>query len=171
MKFLSLIFLLTQFSLYHCEEEPEEKQICDEQCEQMIKQRNENNKKFNDTLKQTLKEMNLENATKLTIEQFRTVFMKLFSLGKSETNYKEEDDKEFRNHIFNNLVPEGSDGIEVDNIFKCFEPKVIIRSLKKVELSLGKYNKIEFFSENIRKTLKDMEEEKKQKKEEKNSDL
>ena len=171
MKFLHSIFFFILISLYHCDEEIEEKQICDEQCEQMINQRNENNKKFNETLKQTLKEMKLENATKLTIDEFRTVFMKLFSLGKSETNYKEEDDKEFRNHIFNNLVPEGSDGIEVENIFKCFEPKVIIRSLKNVELSLGKHNKIEFLSENIRKALKDMEEEKKQKKEEKNSDL
>ena len=170
MKFIYLIFFLTLFSLYYCEEQ-NDNPICDEQCEQMVKQREENNQKFNETLKHILKEMKLENATELTIEEFRNVFMELFKLGKSETNYKEEDDNEFRNHIFNHLVPEGSDRIEVDKIFKCFEPRVIIRGLKQVELSLGKHDKIEFLSENIRKALKDMEEEKKPKQEEKNSDL
>ena len=170
MKFIYFIFFCILFSLYQCEEE-NENSICDEQCEQMIKQRNENNQKFNETLRQILKEMKLENATKLTIDEFRKVFMELFKLGKSHTNYKEEDDGEFKNHIFNHLVPEGSDGIEVDKIIQCFEPKVIISSLKQIELSLGKYDKIEFLSENIRKALKDMEEEKKPKNEEKNSDL
>ena len=133
----------------------------------MVQLRNQNNKIFNETLKQTLKEMNLDNVTKITIEQFKEVFMKLLNLGKSETNYKEEDDKEYRNQIFNNLVPKDSDGIEIDNIFKLFEPKLIVTGLKKIELSLGKYNKIEEMSENIRKELKNMEDEKNNKKEEK----
>ena len=133
----------------------------------MVQLRNENNKIFNETLKQTLKEMKLENSTKITIEQFKIVFMKLLNLGKKETNYKEEDDKEYRNQIFNNLVPKDSDGIDVDNIFKLFEPKLIVTGLKKIELSLGKYNKIEEMSENIRKELKNMEDEKNNKKEEK----
>ena len=49
----------------------------------------ENNKKFNETLLQTLKEMNLESATKLTKEQFKAVFMKLFKLGKTENQVEE----------------------------------------------------------------------------------
>ena len=167
MKFLSLLFFFISLSVYLCEEQD---YICDEQCEKFVKLRNENNRKFNETIKQALKEMNLDNAAKISIEQFKIIFMKLFILGKSETNYKEEGDEEFKQQIFNNLVPEGSDGIDVDNIFKCFEPKVILASLKKIELSLGKYNKIGFLSENIRKALNDIENEK-NKKEEKNSDL
>ena len=163
MKFIYLLFLI--LSLSQCEEETNS--TYDEEYIKMIQLRNENNKIFNETLKQTLKEMNLDNTTKLTIEQFKEVFMKLLNLGKSETNYKEEDDKEYRNQIFNNLVPKDSDGIEIDNIFKLFEPKLIVTGLKKIELSLGKYNKIEEMSENIRKELKNMEDEKNNKKEEK----
>ena len=170
MKIIHFLFLILIISLYKCEEQDS---ICDEQCEKMIKLRNENNLKFNETLKQTLKEMNLENATKLTIDQFKTVFMKLYQLGKSSKNYKEEDDEEFRTKIFNNLIPKGADGIDVENIFKCFEPKKILLSLKNIELSLGKFNKIEFMSENIRKVLKDMQEEKNKTEEQKeeNTDL
>ena len=164
MKFIYLLFFIL-ISLSQCEEETNT--TCDEECMKMVQLRNENNKIFNETLKQTLKEMNLDNTTKLTIEQFKEVFMKLLNLGKSETNYKEEDDKEYRNQIFNNLVPKDSDGIDVDNIFKLFEPKLIVTGLKKIELSLGKYNKIEEMSENIRKELKNMEDEKNNKKEEK----
>ena len=164
MKFIYLLFFIL-LSLSQCKEETNT--TCDEECMKMVQLRNENNKIFNETLKQTLKEMNLDNTTKLTIEQFKEVFMKLLNLGKSETNYKEEDDKEYRNQIFNNLVPKDSDGIDVDNIFKLFEPKLIVTGLKKIELSLGKYNKIEEMSENIRKELKNMEDEKNNKKEEK----
>ena len=166
MKIHFILFLILT-SLYHCEDQNPD---CDETCEKMIKQRNENNQKFNETLKQALKEMNLENEKTITIEQFKVVFMKLFKLGKSETNYKEEDDEEYRNKIFNNLAPKNSTGIEVDNIFKLFDPMKILNSLKNIETSLGKYNKIEFLSENLRSALKDIEEEEKRNSE-KNTDL
>ena len=74
MKFLYFVFFFVLISLYHCEEE---NQLCDETCEKMTKLRNKNNQKFNETIKQTLKEMNLENAQKITVDQFKTVFMKL----------------------------------------------------------------------------------------------
>ena len=166
MKF-QFILLLILTSLHHCEEQNPD---CDETCEKMTKQRNQNNQKFNETLKQALKEMNLENEKTITIEQFKVIFMKLFKLGKSETNYKEEDDEEYRNKIFNNLVPKNSTGIEVDNIFKLFDPMKILNSLKNIETSLGKHNKIEFLSENLRNALKDIEEEEKRNSE-KNTDL
>ena len=169
MKFIYLLFLI--LSLSQCEEETNS--TYDEEYIKMIQLRNENNKIFNETLKQTLKEMKLENSTKITIDQFKIVFMKLLNLGKKETNYKEEDDKEYREQLFKNLIPKDSDGIEVDNIFELFEPKVIVKSLKKIELALGKYNKIEMFSDNIKKELKDIEDEKNKQKEEKekNTDL
>ena len=169
MKFIYLLFLI--LSLSQCEEETNS--TYDEEYIKMIQLRNENNKIFNETLKQTLKEMKLENSTKITIEQFKIVFMKLLNLGKKETNYKEEDDKEYREQLFNNLIPKDSDGIEVDNIFALFEPKAIVKSLKKIELALGKYNKIEMFSDGIKKELKDIEDEKNKQKEEKekNTDL
>ena len=169
MKFIYLLFLI--LSLSQCEEETNS--TYDEEYIKMIQLKNENNKIFNETLKQTLKEMKLENSTKITIEQFKIVFMKLLNLGKKETNYKEEDDKEYREQLFKNLIPKDSDGIEVDNIFALFEPKVIVKSLKKIELALGKYNKIEMFSDNIKKELKDIEDEKNKQKEEKekNTDL
>ena len=166
MKF-HFIFFLILTSLYHCEEQNPE---CDETCEKMIKQRNENNKKFNETLKQALKEMNLENEKTITIEQFKVIFMKLFKLGKSETNYKEEDDEEYRTKIFSNLVPKDSKGIEVDNIIQLFEPMKILNSLKGIETSLGKHNKIDIISENLRNALEEIEEEKKRNLE-KNTDL
>ena len=166
MKF-QFILLLILTSLYHCEEQNPD---CDETCEKMTKQRNQNNQKFNETLKQALKEMNLENEKTITIDQFKVIFMKLFKLGKSETNYKEEDDEEYRNKIFNNLVPKNSTRIEVDNIFKLFDPMKILNSLKNIETSLGKHNKIEFLSENLRNALKDIEEEEKRNSE-KNTDL
>ena len=166
MKF-HFIFFLILTSLYHCEEQNPE---CDETSEKMTKQRNENNKKFNETLKQALKEMNLENEKTITIEQFKVIFMKLFKLGKSETNFKEEDDEEYRTKIFNNLVPKDSKGIEVDNIIQLFEPMKILNSLKGIETSLGKYNKIEIISENLRNALEEIEEEKKRNLE-KNTDL
>ena len=169
MKFIYLLFLI--LSLSQCEEETNS--TYDEEYIKMIQLRNENNKIFNETLKQTLKEMKLENSTKITIDQFKIAFMKLLNLGKKETNYKEEDDKEYREQLFKNLIPKDSDGIEVDNIFELFEPKVIVKSLKKIELALGKYNKIEMFSDNIKKELKDIEDEKNKQKEEKekNTDL
>ena len=168
MKFLNVIYLLLLISLYLCEEE--DKIECDEQCQKMVKQREENNKKFNETLLQTLKEMNLESATKLTKEQFKRVFMKLFKLGKTETNYKEEDDETFRNHIYNNLLPDNTDEIEVDNIFKYVEPINILSTMKKIEVSLGKYDKIDFLTENLRKAVNEKEEELR-KKMEQNTDL
>ena len=169
MKFIYLLFLI--LSLSQCEEETNS--TYDEEYIKMIQLRNENNKIFNETLKQTLKEMKLENSTKITIDQFKIVFMKLLNLGKKETNYKEEDDKEYREQLFKNLIPKDSDGIEVDNIFELFEPKVIVKSLKNIELALGKYNKIEMFSDGIKKELKDIEDEKNKQKEEKekNTDL
>ena len=114
--------------------------------------------------------MNLESATKLTKEQFKPVFMKLFKLGKTETNYKEEDDETFRNHIFNNLLSENTNEIEVDKIFKYFEPINILRTMKKIELSLGKYDKIDVLTENLRKAVNEKEEELRKQKEQ-NTDL
>ena len=76
----------------------------------------------------------------------------------------------YRNKIFNNLVPKNSTRIEVDNIFKLFDPMKILNSLKNIETSLGKHNKIEFLSENLRNALKDIEEEEKRNSE-KNTDL
>ena len=167
MKFIYVIYFFLLISLYLCEED--DKIECDEQCQKMVKQREENNKIFNETLLQALKEMNLETATKLTKEQFKPIFMKLFKLGKTETNYKEEDDETFRNHIFNNLLPKDSDEIEVDKIFKYFEPINILTFMKKIELSLGKYDKIDFLTENLRKAINEKEEE--NRKMEQNADL
>ena len=167
MKFFSVLIF---FIIIICSLCDEQEIICDESCQKMVNLRNENNLKFNNTIKECLKEMNLENAKNITIEQFKVIFMKLFKLGKSHTNYKEEDDEEFRNHIFNNLVPEGANGIEVDKIFECFEPSKIIFALRKIEISLGKYNKIDQLSENLRKALEEMQEQKKIKNE-KNTDL
>ena len=167
MKFIYVIYFFLLISLYLCEED--NKIECDEQCQKMVKQREENNKIFNETLMQALKEMNLETATILTKEQFKPIFMKLFKLGKTETNYKEEDDETFRNHIFNNLLPKDSDEIEVDKIFKYFEPINILTFMKKIELSLGKYDKIDFLTENLRKAINEKEEE--NRKMEQNADL
>ena len=167
MKFVYVVYFFLLISLYLCEDN--DKIECDEQCQKMVKQREENNKKFNETLIQALKEMNLETATILTKEQFKPIFMKLFKLGKTETNYKEEDDETFRNHIFNNLLPKDSDEIEVDKIFKYFEPINILTFMKKIELSLGKYDKIDFLTENLRKAINEKEEEKR--KMEQNADL
>ena len=167
MKFIYVVYFFLLISLYLCEED--DKIECDEQCQKMVKQREENNKIFNETLLQALKEMNLETATKLTKEQFKPIFMKLFKLGKTETNYKEEDDETFRNHIFNNLLPKDSDEIEVDKIFKYFEPINILTFMKKIELSLGKYDKIDFLTENLRKAINEKEEE--NRKMEQNADL
>ena len=168
MKFIYVIHFILLISLYQCQ--GENKTECDEQCQKMVTQREENNKKFNETLSQALKEMNLETATKITKDQFKTVFMKLFTLGKAETNYKEEDDETYRNHIFNNLLPENTNEIEVDKIFGYFEPLKILTTMKKVEISLGKYDKIDTLTENLRNSLKELEEENK-KRMEKNSDL
>ena len=167
MKVVYVIYFFLLISLYLCEDN--DKIECDEQCQKMVKQREENNKIFNETLMQALKEMNLETATKLTKEQFKPIFMKLFKLGKTETNYKEEDDETFRNHIFNNLLPKDSDEIEVDKIFKFFEPINILTFMKKIELSLGKYDKIDFLTENLRKAINEKEEE--NRKMEQNADL
>ena len=167
MKIFSLLIIFIIIVPYLCEdiENP-----CDESCQKMIDIRNENNQKFNNTIKECLKEMNLENTTTLSIEQFKVIFMRLFKLGKSHTNYKDEDDEEYRNHLFNNLVPTDAGGIEVDNIFELFDPMKIILALKKIEISLGKNNKIDMISDNLRKALEEIENEKKIKNE-KNTDL
>ena len=44
MNFINVIYLLLLISLYLCEED--DKIECDEQCQKMVKQREENNKKF-----------------------------------------------------------------------------------------------------------------------------
>lgn len=117
--------------------------------EELAKKRKENEKKFLETVHGILKDLGLEDTSKITREQFKTVFGKIFEKGKKEKS-KGEAKKEdlailqkFANQIFENLVSKDQDYIDVDKILDYFQPKRIIDALKTTLKALGLHSLVD----------------------------
>ena len=146
------------------------------------KKREENNKKFNEKIKEFLKELNLEGSNIITRDQFKEIFYKLFEFGENEVRKEEEKEKteeqkdllskkDYINKVFNNLVKEEKKEIEVDKIIDFFEPMNILYALKDSLDDKEMNNAVESLSESILQALNKLVEDNKKKENEKNTDL
>ena len=146
------------------------------------KLREENNKKFNEKIKEFLKELNLEGSNIIKREQFKEIFYKLFEFGENEVRKEEEKEKkeeeknllskkDYINKVFNNLVKEEKKEIEVDKIIDFFEPMNILYALKDSLDDKEMNNAVESLSQSILQALNKLVEDNKKKESEKNTDL
>ena len=146
------------------------------------KKREENNKKFNEKIKEFLKELNLEGSNIITRDQFKEIFYKLFEFGENEVRKEEEKEKteeqkdllskkDYINKVFNNLVKEEKKEIEVDKIIDFFEPMNILYALKDSLDDKEMNNAVESLSQSILQALNKLVEDNKKKESEKNTDL
>ena len=146
------------------------------------KLREENNKKFNEKIKEFLKELNLDGSNIIKREQFKEIFYKLFEFGENEVRKEEEKEKkeeeknllskkDYINKVFNNLVKEEKKEIEVDKIIDFFEPTNILYALKDSLDDKEMNNAVESLSESILQALNNLIEENKKKENDKNTDL
>ena len=199
-----LLFFSLLLSFYLCTEETSSEQdsnennsISDEtQVEikakedefNLRKMRRENNRKFKQKIKEYIKDFDLENNNKITRDQFKTVFLRLYDFGGKEfqTEFENEGknaekkinpkiDKIYAEKIFDNLVDRNIKEIDVDEIFGFFEPRNIIFAMKDTLSLLGMEKEVDSLLESIKKDIKDLDEKIKSKKREEeneeNSDL
>ena len=117
--------------------------------DEMKKIRENNNKKFNEILKEYLKEMNLDNKKYITREEFKNIFIKLYEFGGKELNNKIKNENKYIEKIFDNLVNYDVKEIEVDKIINYFEPQNMLNGLKGTLNLLGIKDSIK----NLEKTL------------------
>ena len=187
MKYLNIFIFFLLFSIYLTEdlydstENPNDSNQVEVMGE-LKKLREENNKKFKEKINEFLKDLNLETNKIITREQFREIFYKLFEFGenevkKEEIEIKKEDEKdllykkEYINKVFNNLVKEEKNEIEVDKIIDFFEPMNILYALKNSLNDNEMNNAVESLSQSILQALNNLIEENKKKENEKNTDL
>ena len=141
---------------------------------ELKKLRESNNKKFKAIINEYIKEHNLDNNI-VTREQFKDIFYKLFELGKKELNPEDTKDinnnKEYINNIFNNLVKEDKKEIEVDKIIELFEQTNILYTLRDSLSDIGTNNAGNSFSKDLLNALNSLEEKSKKNENEKNTDL
>ena len=148
--------------------------------------RRENNRKFKQKIKEYIKDFDLENKSKISREQFKTVFLRLYDFGGKELQVEYEKDgknaekkvnqkidKIYAEKIFNNLVDKNIKEIDVDDIFQYFEPRNIIFAMKDTLTVLGMEKEVDSLSESIKKDIEAIDEKNKNKKEENedNTDL
>ena len=199
-----LLFFSLLLSFYLCTEETSSEQdsnennsISDEtQVEikakedefNLRKMRRENNRKFKQKIKEYIKDFDLENNNKITRDQFKTVFLRLYDFGGKEfqTEFENEGknaekkinpkiDKIYAEKIFDNLVDRNIKEIDVDEIFGFFEPRNIIFAMKDTLSLLGMEKEVDSLLESIKKDIKDLDEKirskKREEENEENSDL
>ena len=138
------------------------------------KLRETNNKKFKEIINEYIKQHNFDNNI-ITRDQFKDIFYKLFEIGEKELNPEDIKDinnnKEYINNIFNNLVKEDKKKIEVDKIIELFEPTNILYALRDTLNDIGSNNPGNSFSKDLLNALNFLEEKSKKKENEKNTDL
>ena len=138
------------------------------------KLRETNNKKFKEIINEYIKQHNFDNNI-ITRDQFKDIFYKLFEIGEKELNPEDIKDinnnKEYINNIFNNLVKEDKKKIEVDKIIELFEPTNILYTLRDTLSDIGSNKAGNSFSKDLLNALNFLEEKSKKKENEKNTDL
>lgn len=111
--------------------------------EELEKRRKENEKKFKELIQEILKDLGLENTSKITREEFKKIFEKILEKDKKDKD-KGETKKEdlslltgFAEQIFDNIVSKDQEYIDVDKIMDFFQPKNILNALKVALKAVG----------------------------------
>ena len=118
--------------------------------EELQKRREENEKKFDEQVKSFLKDLGLENVKTITRNQFKSLFYKLLegpSKEKEDDEKKEDNDdissedlgimRSFATKIFDYIIKEDVEVIELDKIGDYLNPKNILNALKEILKGLG----------------------------------
>ena len=128
-------------------------------CKEIKKEENEIEKdeKFKHLVKYHLEEIGLKNRKKLTREEFRKLFLKIFENKQKDSNENKEDlDIIFTltNILFDFIVEENIQNIEIDKIYDYFEPNNIVNAVKKLLKQLGMEKLVDTISDTFIETLK-----------------
>ena len=128
-------------------------------CKEIKKEENEKEKdeKFKHLIKYHLEEIGFKNRKRLTREEFRKLFLRLFENKNKEQNESKEDlDIIFSltNALFDYLVTEDKQKIEMDKIYDYFDPNNIVKALKTLLKQLGMEKLIDEISEPFMEILK-----------------
>ena len=118
--------------------------------EELQKRREENEKKFDEQVKGFLKDLGLENVKTITRNQFKSLFYKLLegpSKEKEDEKKKEDNDdissedlgimRSFATKIFDYIIKEDVEVIELEKIGDYLNPKNILNALKEILKGLG----------------------------------
>ena len=104
-----------------------------------------------------IEELGYKNMKSITREEFRKLFLRLFE-NKDETSkeFKEDLDIIFglTNSLFDYIVPEDKQKIELNKIYDYFEPNNIVSGLKKLLKKLGMEELVDSISETFMQVLK-----------------
>ena len=104
-----------------------------------------------------IEELGYKNMKSITREEFRKLFLRLFE-NKDETSkeFKEDLDIIFglTNSLFDYIVPEDKQKIEINQIYDYFEPNNIVSGLKKLLKKLGMEELVDSISETFMQVLK-----------------
>ena len=128
-------------------------------CNEIKKEENEKEKdeKFKHLVKYHLEEIGFKNRKKLTREEFRKLFLKIFENKQKDSNENKEDlDIIFTltNILFDFIVEENIQNIEIDKIYDYFEPNNIVNAVKKLLKQLGMEKLVDTISDTFIETLK-----------------
>ena len=131
-------------------------------CKEIKKEENEKEKdeKFKHLVKYHLEEIGFKNRKKLTREEFRKLFLKIFENKQKDSNENKEDlDIIFTltNTLFDFIVEENIQNIEIDKIYDYFEPNNIVNAVKKLLKQLGMEKLVDTISDTFIETLKGKE--------------
>ena len=143
MKKLFLIFLIIYFFLciiISCEEEKEDH----------IKL----------VVKNYIKKLGYENRKSITRDEFRKLFLYIFE-NKENNEHESKEDLDIMfsltNTLFDFIVNEKEQIIEMDKIYNYFEPNNIVSALKELLKQLGMEKLIDNISESFMDSLKNKE--------------
>ena len=104
-----------------------------------------------------IEELGYKNMKSITREEFRKLFLRLFE-NKDETSkeFKEDLDIIFglTNSLFDYIVPEDKQKIEINQIYDYFEPNNIVNGLKKLLKKIGMEELVDSISETFMQVLK-----------------
>ena len=131
-------------------------------CKEIKKEENEIEKdeKFKHLVKYHLEEIGFKNRKKLTREEFRKLFLKIFENKQKDSNENKEDlDIIFTltNILFDFIVEENIQNIEIDKIYDYFEPNNIVNAVKKLLKQLGMEKLVDTISDTFIEALKGKE--------------
>ena len=131
-------------------------------CKEIKKEENEKEKdeKFKHLVKYHLEEIGFKNRKKLTREEFRKLFLKIFENKQKDSNENKEDlDIIFTltNTLFDFIVEENIQNIEIDKIYDYFEPNNIVNAVKKLLKQLGMEKLVDTISDTFIEALKGKE--------------
>jgi hypothetical protein len=153
--------------------------------EELEKRRKENEKKFKELIQEILKELGLENTSKITREEFKKIFEKILEKDKTDKDKDRAEKKKgdlslltgFAEQIFDNIVSKDQEYIDVDKIMDYFQPKNILNALKVALKAVGLDSLVDALEGPLTEALEsslfsdDNGDQNKTKTEEKNADL